>query len=95
MNKLKIQQSSKIAGRPDLDKSYEARQASIDTPKRLGFVERFLTLWIFMTMATGLPWVTTSQLHTVANSFPGRNHLHSHSHRPHFDDVSAAGQGAL
>jgi ACR3 family arsenite transporter len=29
-------------------------QALIDTPKRLGFVERFLTLWIFIAMASGI-----------------------------------------
>ena len=76
MSQLKIQQSRKIASRPGLDKSHEACQASIDTPKRLGFVERFLTLWIFMAMATGIAlgyfipdftkWLTHFQVGTTS-----------------------------
>ncbi|MDP1666613.1 MAG: ACR3 family arsenite efflux transporter [Methylobacter sp.] len=66
MSKIKIQLSRKIASPP----------ASIDTPKRLGFVERFLTLWIFITMATGVAlgyfmpsftqWLTRFQVGTTS-----------------------------
>ena len=76
MSKLKIQVSRKTVHRPGLDKSNGAGQALIDTPKRLGFVERFLTLWIFMTMATGVAlgyfmpsftqWLTHFQVGTTS-----------------------------
>ena len=35
-------------------KTNTAGRQSLDTPKRLGFVERFLTLWIFLSMAIGI-----------------------------------------
>jgi ACR3 family arsenite transporter len=76
MSKQKIQLSRKTDLRPGLNKSCEARQAVIDTPKHLGFVERFLTLWIFMTMATGVAlgyympsftqWLTHFQVGTTS-----------------------------
>ena len=54
MSKPKKPQSRKTVPRPVLNKSTGAPHTVIDTPKHLGFVERFLTLWIFMTMATGV-----------------------------------------
>ena len=64
--------------------------------KRLGFVERFLTLWIFLTMAAGvglgyfLPGFTK-----VLTYLPGGHHQYSHRHRLDSDDVPAPGQGAV
>ena len=76
MSQLKNAPSSKTAYNMGLNKSYEAAETSIDTPKRLGFVERFLTLWIFMTMATGVAvgnfipdftqWLTHFQVGTTS-----------------------------
>ena len=76
MSNPKKPQSRKTARRPSMNKSDEARQALIDTPKHLGFVERFLTLWIFLTMATGVAlgyfmpsftqWLTRFQVGTTS-----------------------------
>lgn len=72
MSKIEIQLSRKIARPSGLDEP----PAAIDKPKRLGFVERFLTLWIFMTMATGVAlgyfmpsftqWLTRFQVGTTS-----------------------------
>ncbi len=64
-------------------------------PKRLGFVERFLTLWIFLTMAGGVALGYFIPSFTKVDLFPGGHHQHSHRHRPDSDDVPAPGQGAL
>jgi arsenite transporter len=70
------QQAEKSGHRPEFDKSHGTGQTLIETPKRLGFVERFLTLWIFMTMAAGVSlgyfmpsfteWLTRFQVGTTS-----------------------------
>lgn len=76
MNTSKIQQSGKTVSRHDANQSFDSGRVSIDTPKRLGFVERFLTLWIFIAMATGVAlgyfipnvnqWLTRFQMGTTS-----------------------------
>ncbi len=76
MSKPKKQQATKPLRHLGMNKATEASQAMIDTPKQLGFVERFLTLWIFMTMATGVAlgyfmpsftqWLTRFQVGTTS-----------------------------
>jgi len=76
MSKPKKPQSRKTVRHPGLNNSYSTSQAVTDTPKRLGFVERFLTLWIFMAMATGVAlgyfmpsftqWLTRFQVGTTS-----------------------------
>ena len=64
--------------------------------KRLGFLDRYLTLWIFLAMATG---VGMGYLAPEMAEFHRRdvfgNHELAHCHRTDSDDVSASGQGKL
>ena len=66
------------------------------TVKRLSFLDRYLTLWIFLAMfiGVGLGWAFVSVPEFI-DQLDRRHHQHPHRHRPHRDDVSAAGQGAL
>jgi ACR3 family arsenite transporter len=76
MSTSKTRQSGKTASRQGLNKFSGPDQALIDTPKRLGFVEQFLTLWIFIAMATGVAlgyfipdfnqWLTRFQVGTTS-----------------------------
>ena len=55
MNKQNLHKSGQTNDRPGVGSTHAA-------PKRLGFMERFLTLWIFMAMASGV---------AVGNFIPG------------------------
>ena len=64
-------------------------------PKKLSFLDRFLTLWIFLAMFVG---VGGGYLFPGDQNFINlfrRDHQYSHRHRADSDDVSAPGQGEI
>ena len=68
----------------------------VSLSKRLSFLDRFLTLWIFLAMFVGVGGgYLYPGIKDVINHFPGGHHQHSHRHRLDPDDVSAPGQGEV
>ena len=64
--------------------------------KRLSFLDRFLTLWIFLAMFVGVVGgYLYPGIRDVMNHLPGRHDQHPHRHRADPHDVPASGQGEI
>ena len=66
------------------------------SPRRLSFLDRWLTLWIFVAMGLGVALGTLApDLPAWVNSFSIGTTNNPNRHRSHLDDVPAAGQGSV
>ena len=64
--------------------------------KKLSFLDRFLTLWIFLAMFVGVGrGYLFPEIRNFINRFSSRHDQYSHRHRSDPDDVSAPGQGQI
>ncbi|SUH13443.1 Uncharacterised protein [Salmonella enterica subsp. enterica] len=75
--------------------SPQSGHSMLNTPSRLSFLDRYLTVWISPRWRWVLHWVRSSTVARCAQCALDRHDQRPDRHRPDPDDVPAAGQGAL